>query len=333
MGKDYYNILGVDRSAGPQEIKKAYRKQALRWHPDKNPNNRETAEHKFRDIGEAFDVLSDSQKKNIYDQFGEEGLKNDGAGCGFGPGMFGGRGGGNGYHYSFSRDPNDIFAQMFGDGGMFMNSGGMDDYGDPFFGGGMHRRNGFGRCSSRRASSPEAKKSRIAEFDLKCSLEELYQGKAKRVKIKRSSCTVQRPSETTLEIEVKPGWKAGTKITFAGEGDELGCSGKCQDVAFVIREKDHPLFERSGSDLIYKARISLKEALTGFEKDIPTLAGHSRRIRINHLVKPGGQEVIEGAGMPISKQPGKFGNLIVVFDVDFPDNLTGAQMEALKNLL
>ncbi|EER01683.1 heat shock protein DnaJ, putative, partial [Perkinsus marinus ATCC 50983] len=86
MGKDYYRVLGVDRSAGNQEIKKAYRKQALRWHPDKNPDNRETAEHKFRDIAEAFDVLSDPKKKQIYDQFGEEGLKDGGPGCGFGPG-------------------------------------------------------------------------------------------------------------------------------------------------------------------------------------------------------------------------------------------------------
>ncbi|KAF4687490.1 hypothetical protein FOZ60_003856 [Perkinsus olseni] len=332
MGKDYYRILGVDRNAGPQEIKKAYRKQALRWHPDKNPDNRETAEHKFRDIAEAFDVLSDTQKKQIYDQFGEEGLKDGGPGCGFGPGMFGGRGGG--CHYSFSRDPNDIFAQMFGGGfgdGMFMN-GGMDDFGDSFFGG-MNRRNGFGRCASTRAPSPEPKQSRIAEFDLKCSLEELYGGKTKRVKIKRSSCTVQRPSETTLEIEVKPGWKAGTKITFGGEGDELGCTGRCQDVAFVVREKGHPLFERSGSDLIYKRKLTLKEALTGFEMDVPTLAGATRRLNVDHMVKPGSREILYGAGMPISKEPGKFGNLIVTFDVEFPDNLSRAQMEALKCLL
>ncbi|EER04833.1 chaperone protein DnaJ, putative [Perkinsus marinus ATCC 50983] len=324
MGKDYYRILGVDRSAGAQEIKKAYRKQALRWHPDKNPENREIAERKFRDIAEAFDVLSDSNKKQIYDQFGEEGLKDGGPGGGFGPGgMFGGSDGG--CHYRFSRDPNDIFAQMFGDG-MFMN-GGMEN--SPFFGG-----NGFGRCASTRsAGSPEMKKNRVAEFDLKCSLEELYKGKTKRVKIKRSSCTVQRPSETTLEIEVKPGWKAGTKITFAGEGDELGCSGRCQDVAFVIREKEHALFERNGSDLILKKTVTLKEALTGFEIDVPTLAGSSRRLKVEHMIKPGSREIVQGGGMPISKEAGKFGNLIVCFDVEFPENLNKAQMEALRYVL
>ncbi|EER08316.1 heat shock 40 kDa protein, putative, partial [Perkinsus marinus ATCC 50983] len=124
-----------------------------------------------------------------------------------------------------------------------------------------------------------------------------------------------------------------TKITFGGEGDELGCSGRCQDVAFVIREKEHPLFERCGSDLTYKKKVTLKEALTGFEIDVPTLAGSTRRLKVDHMIKPGSREIVSNAGMPISKEPGKFGNLIVCFEVEFPENLNRAQMEALKYIL
>mmetsp|Transcript_14365 Transcript_14365/g.25255 ORF Transcript_14365/g.25255 Transcript_14365/m.25255 type:complete len:439 (-) Transcript_14365:103-1419(-) len=149
MGKDYYGILGVGKDAGQEDIKKAYRKAALKWHPDKNQDKKEEAEEKFKDIAEAYDVLSDPEKKTIYDQYGEEGLKGGGA-----PGAAGGSGGyseggpgpgGPGFHYEFRGDPNDIFARFFKDsfqrsssfgespfedmGGLFGRMGGMGGMG------------------------------------------------------------------------------------------------------------------------------------------------------------------------------------------------------------
>eukprot|EP00913_Durusdinium_trenchii_P007512 g7061.t1 len=116
MGKDYYGILGVDKKASQDDIKKAYRRAALKWHPDKNQDKREEAEAKFKDIAEAYDVLSDPEKKNIYDQFGEEGLKGGAPGSsgeGAGPGASGA--GPGGFRYEFHGDPNDMFARFFKD--------------------------------------------------------------------------------------------------------------------------------------------------------------------------------------------------------------------------
>eukprot|EP00284_Hemiselmis_tepida_P010873 CAMPEP_0174931510 /NCGR_PEP_ID=MMETSP1355-20121228/33904_1 /TAXON_ID=464990 /ORGANISM="Hemiselmis tepida, Strain CCMP443" /LENGTH=129 /DNA_ID=CAMNT_0016177867 /DNA_START=75 /DNA_END=461 /DNA_ORIENTATION=- len=127
MGKDYYKILGgLSKDAKEADIKKAYKKQAMKWHPDKNPDNKEEAEKMFKDIAEAYDVLTDPQKKQIYDQFGEEGLKGGGGGGGGGPG-FGGMPGG--MRYEFRGDPNEIFANLF----KGMRGGGFDD--DDFGGG------------------------------------------------------------------------------------------------------------------------------------------------------------------------------------------------------
>eukprot|EP00050_Salpingoeca_kvevrii_P017845 m.68739 g.68739 ORF g.68739 m.68739 type:complete len:306 (+) comp7762_c0_seq3:130-1047(+) len=139
MGRDYYKDLGVSKDADDNAIKKAYRKMAMKWHPDKNPDNKEQAEAKFKDISEAYEVLSDKQKRTIYDQYGEEGLKGGAGGFGGGGGGPGGMGGAQ-FHFS-AHDPRDIFAQFFGGGGGEA-FGGMGGMGGPFGGGmgGMGRR-------------------------------------------------------------------------------------------------------------------------------------------------------------------------------------------------
>jgi DnaJ-class molecular chaperone len=361
MGRDYYAILGVGRDASQEDIKKAYRRQALKWHPDKNQDKKEKAEEKFKEIAEAFDVLSDTDKKAIYDQYGEEGLKAGAGGAGpeghggMGgvPGGFqggpGGIGGGmpGGFAYQFNGDPNEIFGRFFKDAfqrsSSFENSP-FDDMDGLFGMGGMgmggvgmnKRRRGMGGKSNfgkGRGKGDMEADIHPAIFDLNCSLEELYTGTTKKMKIKRKSTTLARDEEKTLEVEVKPGWKAGTKITFNGEGDEIGNSGRAQDVVFVIRQKTHTTFTRDGSNLCFHARIPLVDALTGFKVDVHTLDNRILRVNVRDMVTPNYTKVVNGEGMPSSKSPGSKGDLVMTFDVVYPQNISDDQKAKLKEAL
>jgi DnaJ-class molecular chaperone len=332
MGKDYYKVLEVARDADADTIKRAYRKQALRWHPDKNQDNKEAAEEKFKDIAEAYDVLSDAQKRAVFDQYGEEGLKGGGAPPpqeqqyqSAGPGgQFPG-----GFSYQFSGDPRDIFSrffqttfersQSFGDGGGY---GGDSDVFMDFM------RNGRGGGVSANVGQKKA-----VNFELNLSLEELYRGVVKKLKIKRTSRSVTREAEKILEVNVTPGWKAGTKVTFANEGDEVGNTGQFQDVVFIIREKKHPVFARDGSNLIFKSAIPLKDALCGFTFEIPALDGRTIKQRIDGVVTPGSTKIVPGEGMPVSKYPGTNGDLIVTFDIVYPKHLSEQQKSQLRQIL
>jgi DnaJ family protein B protein 4 len=335
MGKDYYKILDIGRDADPDAIKKAYRKQALRWHPDKNQDNREAAEEKFKDVAEAYDVLSDPQKRAVYDQYGEEGLKgapppSSGAPGGFYSTGATGEGGARmpgGFAYQFSGDPRDIFSrffqssfersQSFGEGAGFGDNDVFMDF-----------------LNARGAGvSANVGQRKFANFELSLTLEELYRGCTKKLKIKRTTRSMNREAEKVLEIQVQPGWKAGTKLTFANEGDEIGNTGQFQDVVFIIKEKKHPVFARDGSNLIFKSAIPLKDALCGFTVEIPALDGRVIRQRIEGVVTPGSSRLVPGEGMPISKQPGRKGDLIVTFDVIFPDKLSEQQKDRIRQVL
>eukprot|EP00444_Apocalathium_aciculiferum_P033135 CAMPEP_0183484896 /NCGR_PEP_ID=MMETSP0370-20130417/179154_1 /TAXON_ID=268820 /ORGANISM="Peridinium aciculiferum, Strain PAER-2" /LENGTH=411 /DNA_ID=CAMNT_0025678191 /DNA_START=102 /DNA_END=1337 /DNA_ORIENTATION=- len=408
MGKNYYTILGIDKNASQEDIKKAYRKSALKWHPDKNRERQEEASEKFREIAEAYDVLSDPEKKRIYDQFGEEGLKG-------GPRPeeappFNGPSGPShgGFSYQFNGDPNDIFARFFKDsfqrsssfaespfedgGGLF--GGGMFPMGgehgrkrpaifdlhcsledlyngttpndifarffkdsfqrsssfaeSPFedvgglFGGGMFPMGGMAmgpmgmgmNMGGGSSASGEHGRKRPAMFDLHCSLEDLYNGTTRKLKVKRTSTSLLRADEAVLEIAVKPGWKPGTKVTFQGEGDEFGNSGQAQDVVFVIREKRHPLYTREGSNLLHHRKIPLVDALTGFKFDLPHLEpDKTLRIAVNEIVTPTYTKVVKGKGMPSSKDPAEKGDLVVTFDIVYPKELPADSKERLKQVL
>mmetsp|Transcript_11348 Transcript_11348/g.21420 ORF Transcript_11348/g.21420 Transcript_11348/m.21420 type:complete len:348 (-) Transcript_11348:284-1327(-) len=344
MGRDYYGILGITKDASQDEIKKAYRRAALKWHPDKNQDKRAEAEEKFKDIAEAYDVLSDPEKKSIYDQHGEEGLKGGipGAGESSGSGMPGG------FSYQFSGDPNDIFARFFKDSFNRSSSFGESPFEEMFgmFGGpggpgmgglgGMGGMGGIGgHAGPGMAGMRMGQGSRPAVFDLHCSLEDLYNGATKKMKVKRSSATLSREAEAVLEVVVKPGWKAGTKVTFPGEGDEIGNSGKAQDVVFVIREKRHPVFTREGSNLLHHRKIPLVDALTGFKVDVAMLDRKERILRVNvaDMVNPSYAKVVKGEGMPSSKAETAKGDLIITFDIVYPGALTADQKEKLKSVL
>eukprot|EP00928_Gymnodinium_smaydae_P027758 TRINITY_DN21359_c0_g1_i1.p1 TRINITY_DN21359_c0_g1~~TRINITY_DN21359_c0_g1_i1.p1 ORF type:complete len:369 (+),score=80.57 TRINITY_DN21359_c0_g1_i1:82-1107(+) len=338
MGRDYYGILGVQKDASQDEIKKAYRRAALKWHPDKNQDKKEEAEQKFKDIAEAYDVLSDPDKKVIYDQYGEEGLKGGapgGPGGAAGSGGPGGDGMPGGFAYQFSGDPNDMFARFFKDSFQRSSSFGESPFEDGGFAGlfggmpgmrmGMGGKGGMGG-----RGGPD---TRPAIFDLNLTLEDLYNGVTKKMKVKRQSTTLKRDVEAVLEVVVKPGWKAGTKVTFQGEGDEIGNSGQAQDIVFVIREKKHHTFTREGSNLFYQAKIPLVDALTGCKVDIPTLDNRILRVNVKDMVRPNYTKVIKNEGMPSSKHPGQKGDLIIAFDVEYPRSISEEKKEELRKVL
>lgn len=350
MGKDYYAILGVQRGASDDELKRAYRKMALKFHPDKNKSS--SAEEKFKEIGEAYDVLSDPKKRQIYDQFGEEGLKGGAGHGGVGgtshPGSF------DGFTYTYHGDPRATFSQFFGTSNpfeMFMNgqrgSGGVEgmdiDLEDLLGGfgggrgGGPFRSHTFnGSDMSGRGPKEGRVQDATIEKEIPVSLEDIAKGVDKKMKISRrvyDENGTSRAEEKVLTVNVKPGWKSGTKITFAREGDRI--PGKIPaDIAFVIRDKPHATFTRDGSNIVYTHKLALRDALCGTIVEVPTLDG--RKVGLNlmdEVIKPNSTKKMQGYGLPFPKEPSRKGDLIVKFDIQFPDRLSGSAKDILSDVL
>lgn len=375
--KKLYDLLGVSPEASENELKKGYRKMALKYHPDKNKDNKSASE-KFKEVSEAYEVLSDKEKREIYDTYGLEYVRRGGqpdmngaaGGAGYGgfpgaggafPGGFpagggrtftftsGGPGGGAGGFKGFSAsDPNDIFSRVFG-GGMGGGMGGMhfDDediqkggmpggLGGRF--GGMGGAGGFpqyGRRNTPSARSSAAPESELISKQLPVSLEDMFNGATKKLRIRRRLMDASGQSaqtEKVLEVNVKPGWKAGTKVKFSGEGDEQP-DGRAQSIQFVIEEKPHDVFRRDGDNLHMDLQITLKEALTGWQKQVTTIDG--KKINVSHSgpTQSGWKSKYPGQGMPISKRPTERGDLIISVVVMIPASLTPLQKEKLAEIL
>jgi len=334
MGKDYYAILGVSRDANETELKAAYKKLALKWHPDRNLNNKEEAEAKFKEIAEAYEVLNDTKKRQIYDQVGEEGLKGGMGGGGadfhgsnpfdvfnmfFGGGMGGMGGMGN---------MEDIFGSMGGAGMRgnagnfkFPTSGGFPGFGGPGFGG-----PGFGNGYGSQKDPPIMR-------DVQLTLEDLYKGVQKKYNISRKVTDpsgMTRTESKQIELNVVPGWKEGTKVTFHNEGD-VRPGVEPADMIFVIKEQPHKFFKRERESLFYTVKINLSQALRGVKLTIPHLDGTTRQVVItDRVIDPSYEHRIVGAGMPIPKQPGSYGDLIIKFEIQFPRTLNQEQKDQIK---
>lgn len=354
---DYYKLLGVNRDADDDAIKKAYRKLALKWHPDRNPNNKTEAEKQFKAISEAYEVLSDKNKRAVYDQFGEEGLKNgapapgaEGFGGGFGTG--GGEArfpGGSFFHYSTGpggartsrtgasgfhpSNADDIFRQFFGGGGDPFASA-FDDEDDDMRG--FSRGSPFASAYNTRGSSASSAKPAPAIYPLRLTLEELYTGCTKKLKIKRKLLDPvshkPTPSEKVITVAVKAGWKAGTKLNYNGEGDEYAPNRR-QDVQLVIEEKAHPIYRRDGDDLHISMNLTLEEALCGFSKTITSIDGKEFKVSNKAVTVPNQQLKFANGGMPNQKNSNEKGALIVTFKVTFPPTLTDEQKSLVHKAL
>ncbi|XVF02050.1 hypothetical protein REPUB_Repub04eG0142900 [Reevesia pubescens] len=339
MGTDYYNILRVDRNASDEDLKKAYRKLAMKWHPDKNPNNKKEAEAKFKQISEAYEVLSDPQKRAVYDQYGEEGLKGAVPPPESGGASFFSTGDGSTTFQFNPRNADDIFAEFFGYsspfGGSYMRGTRFSSsiFDDGMFGSlGEAMGGGSGGGSMYQGAS---RKAPPIENRLPCSLEELYKGTTKKMKISREIVDMSGKTmqvEEILTVNVKPGWKKGTKITFSEKGNEQP-NVIPADVVFIIDEKPHIMFTREGNDLIVTQKISLAEALTGYTVHLTTLDGRNLTIPINNVIHPNYEEVVPREGMPIQKDPTKRGSLRIKFNIKFPTRLSTEQKSGIKKLL
>ncbi|KAL5976674.1 hypothetical protein ACLOJK_021007 [Asimina triloba] len=360
MGVDYYNILKVSRTATAEELKRAYKRLAMRWHPDKNPGSaKKEAEAKFKQISEAYDVLSDPYKRRIYDHFGEETLK-EGRPSQQQHGGGDGARQGNGF-----RTAEDIYAEVFGSDG-----GG---------GGAFPGREGFFRGGGGNADAGMRPKAPPVENKLACTLEDLYSGATRKMRISRNvvdvsgdlvvfatvrtamsgvnqvifmnvlkglmvedvyevdstgmmCCSKVTTEEEILTIDIKPGWKKGTKITFPEKGNEEP-NVIPADLIFVIDEKPHAFFKREGNDLVVNRRISLVDALAGTTINLTTLDGRNLAVPVIEVVRPGYEMLVPQEGMPKTKEPGKKGNLKIKFDVKFPSRLTAEQKSGVRRLL
>jgi len=361
MAKDtkFYDLLKVPQSATEAELKKAYRIGALKHHPDKNAHNPEAAET-FKSISHAYEILSDPQKRSIYDQYGEEGLEGGGAGGGM--------------------NAEDLFSQFFGGGG---------------FGGG-----GFGNMFGGGMQSRGPPKARTIHHVHKVSLEDIYRGKVSKLALQKSvlcpkcdgrggkegavkkcagcdghgmktmmrqmgpmiqrfqtvcpdcngegetirekdKCKACNGKKTSVErkvlhVHVDKGVKNGHKIEFSGEGDQTP-GVQPGDVVFEIEQKPHARFQRREDDLIYQAHIDLVTALAGGTIFVEHLDDRWLSVEIlpGEVISPGSIKMVRGQGMP-SYRHHDCGNLYIQFDVQFPDkNWTEDEkaFEALKSIL
>jgi len=312
---DYYKILGIDKTATDEEIKKAYKKLALKWHPDKNNDNRETATIKFKEVGEAYGILSDKNKRAIYDQYGIDGLKTDDNG-GFS------QGGGTKFHFS-GLGADELFRQFFGTANVFdVHDDGFNN-GFPNFGPFPHnRKNMNGMHNSRMHSTkPDLKNGNTVEHICKCTLEDLLKGVTKHIKITRTIYTTQPLQKELKEavINIQPGWKDGTKIVFTGYGD-IRNGYHPDDIVFILQTQPHHMFKKEENDLIFVCEISLYEAMNKIDKNIPLLNGNKHKIFVNRLKNSMTTHTIYNEGMPIRKNKRVIGrgNMIVKFNIILP---------------
>ncbi|MBR4849140.1 MAG: molecular chaperone DnaJ [Bacteroidaceae bacterium] len=354
--RDYYEVLGVDRNASANDIKKAYRKLAIQYHPDKNPGDKE-AEEKFKEAAEAYSVLSDADKKARYDQFGFEGVSGAGGGGGFsGAGM----------------DMNDIFS-MFGD--IFGGRGGFGGFGG--FGGGSagpqrHRGsdlrvkakltlqeiangttkkfklkkyvqcthcNGSGAEGNAYETCPECKgtgrvvRTQQSFFGMMRSEVPCphCQGEGKIIKNKCSHCHGEGIvlGEEVVEVQIPAGVVEGMQLSMRGKGSAGKRNGINGDLLIVIEEEKHPELIRDENDLIYSLLLDIPTAALGGFAEIPTIDGKAK-VTIDPGTQPGKVLRLRGKGLPTLNGYGK-GDIVVNISVYIPETLSKDEKKSIEN--
>ena len=345
MKQDYYDILGVDKNASEAEIKKAYRKMAIKYHPDKNPDDK-AAEENFKKAAEAYEVLSDADKKARYDQFGHQAFE--------GAGGFGGGG----------MNMEDIFSH-FGD--IFGGGGGFSGFGGGFGGGGQRRVKGSN-----------------LRIRVTLTLEDIANGVEKKIKVKRkvqapgtsfktcSTCNGQgqvmrvtntilgrmqtastcptcggagqsidkrgadadaqglKVTEETVSVKIPAGVVDGMQLKVTGKGNEAPGNGISGDLLVAIQEEEHPTLKREGDNLHYDLYVSLPDAVLGSSTEIDTVTGKVR-IKVEAGVQSGKILRLKGKGIPSINGYGK-GDLLVHVNVWTPKTLNKQQKEFFENM-
>ncbi|XP_057466087.1 uncharacterized protein LOC130755652 [Actinidia eriantha] len=335
----FYNILGIPKTASLTDISKAYKSLVMKWHPDRNPSNKEEAEARIRGINEAYRVLSTKKRE-------EENAIPD--------------------------EPTTPVASIP------TNTKSADESFFSRLSRSASRRSktplrSLSRNASRRSKTPTPlstdflrtaaegtpttptravtrgrsatpiiysqstvkRKPQPVEKRLECTLEELCHGGVKKIKLTRdaisdSGMIIQE--EEILKIKIKPGWKKGTKITFEGKGDERPGMYPA-DIIFVIDEKRHPIFKREGDDLELGVEVPLVQALTGCTITVPVLGGEKMTLSFDDILYPGYEKLIPGQGMPKQNEQGRRGDLRLKFLVNFPSELSDEQRFNVVSIL
>jgi len=349
MAKDYYETLGIDSDAQPDAIKKAYRKLAMKWHPDQNKDNPE-AEEKFKEISQAYDILKDEQKRAAYDRFGEAAFQ--GGGQGGGPG-FSGFGGG------FS----DIFEDMFGD----------------IMGGGraQQSRSGPARGSDMQytmeISLEEASTGKGADITIpvheacgKCHGSGAAAGTGEetcttcdghgRIRMQQGFFTIEKACATcqgagkiirdpcntcrgqgrvrkdkTLRVKIPPGVETGRRIRLTGEGEAGMRGGPAGDLYVLLAIKPHKFFKRDGANLYCRVPIAMTTAALGGEVEVPTINSKGTKVKIPPGTQTGQQFRLKGKGMPVLRSESR-GDMYIESAVETPINLSSKQKNLMQEL-
>ena len=347
----YYEVLGVARGAGEQDLKSAFRRLAKDCHPDRNPGDK-SAEQKFKELSEAYEILKDPQRRAAYDQFGHAAFEGGG-----------GRGGQHGFGPDFASSMSDIFDDLFGE----------------FMGG---RRGGGGRQRNARERGADLR------YNMEISLEEAYAGKAAQIRVptsvtceactgsgakagtQPSSCptcsgygkvrasqgffTIERTcpachgrgetiadpctscsgagrttKERTLSVSIPAGVEDGTRIRLAGEGEAGVRGGPPGDLYIFLAIKPHDFFQRDGADIFCRVPISMVTAALGGQVDVPTIDGGRTRVKVPEGTETGKQFRLKSKGMPVLRSRVQ-GDMYIQVEVETPKNLTRRQRELLE---
>lgn len=346
--RDYYEVLGVSKTADEKDLKSAFRKLAMQYHPDRNPGNAE-AEAKFKEINEAYDVLKDGQKRAAYDRFGHAAFENGGGGPG-----------GPGFNGDFAQTMSDIFESFFG--GEF---------------GGAERRGRGGR-----------ERGADLRYNMEITLEEAYEGKQVEISVPTSivcetcsgtgakpgtspqtckTCggqgrvraaqgffTIERTcptcqgrgqviaeacakcggtgrttTEKTLTVSIPAGIEDGTRIRLSGEGEAGARGGPAGDLYIFIGIKPHAFFQRDGADIFCRVPVSMTTAALGGQFDVPTLSGEKTKVKVPDGTQTGKQFRLRGKGMPVMRSAQQ-GDMYIQVIVETPRNLNRRQRELLE---
>lgn len=302
--QDYYSLLGVSKSASADEIKKAYRKLAVKYHPDKNPNNKE-AEDKFKQINEAYEVLGDPEKRKKYDTLGANWKQYEQSGYSGNP--FGGQAGNNagGQYYQFQGDP----SEFFGGGGS-----GFSDFFEAFFGGmggkKTKSRNPFG------SSQYESKPSDLTG-DVTITLQEAYSGTERLI----STGTEK------IKLNIKPGAYEGLQLKAKGKGMKNN-TGKAGDLFINVHVQPNAVFTRKENDLYMDLQVDVFTLLLGGKQEVITLGGKIS-LTLPECSANGKVMRLKSKGMPVYNQPGTFGDLYITLHALIPQKLSAKQKSLL----
>lgn len=308
--KDYYATLGVPKTATEKELKGAYRKLARKHHPDVNPGD-PSAETKFKELNEAYEVLGDPAKRRKYDELGANWKQYEQAqaaggspfGGGFGGGAWNINMGGPGGHRTMTQEE---VEEMFGGGDPF------SDFFTTFFGGG----GGPGTEQHRRTHRPRHRKGRDLEQAVDLTLEEAFAGASRRVAIQHEGAA------RTIDIRIPAGVKDGARVRSAGQGESGAHGGAAGDLYLRVHVLPHPVFERRGQDLHTKAVIPVTTAVLGGEVSVPTIAGSNLRLKIPELTPNGQVFRLRGHGMPAVGKPAERGDLYATVEIATPKSLS-----------